>query len=235
MKIIDSNTGKRVDNETKEHMKKLKVEDPINREVEKELDTSEYSPMDPPDAYEGALVPEAVGYDDMHAYLQKLMDEHKSGIEKVARFENALQQFKELGYRLNDEINAAFGEFFHYFDEGLMDHNRREERELFPVLQKRLVETGEHGANDDRYTSIDIMEDDHIKFIQLGTLCFNMLGLAARLGDERSRMFVYDLAYDNGRELAEMVRLHIHREDNVLFPLAQKLLKPAEFAAMQAK
>ena len=39
-----------------------------------------------------------------------------------------------------------------------------------------------------------MMEDDHIKFIQLGTLTFNLLGLATRLQDDRSRIFTYDVA-----------------------------------------
>ncbi len=59
-----------------------------------------------------------------------------------------------------------------------------------------------------------------------------MLGLAPRLPDEGSRMFVYDVAYSNGRELIEMLRLHIYREDHILFPLAHKLITQDEFTKM---
>ena len=72
------------------------------------------------------------------------------------------------------------------------------------------------------------MEDDHVKFIQLGTLTFNMLGLASRLGDQRSRAITYDLACHSGTELVELLKLHIFREDNIIFPLAQKYLSEQE-------
>ena len=40
----------------------------------------------------------------------------------------------------------------------------------------------------------------------------------------------FDLAYNNGKELVELLRLHIYREDNTLFPLAQQLLTEEELA-----
>ena len=67
-----------------------------------------------------------------------------------------------------------------------------------------------------------------MKFIQLGALVFNLLGLAPRLHDPRSQQYVYDVAYNNGKELVELLRLHIFREDHTLFPLAQKYLSEEE-------
>ena len=102
------------------------------------------------------------------------------------------------------------------------------------MLHKRLIESGEHGEGANPTTAVDMMEDDHIKFIQLGALAFNMLGLAARLPDPNSRRFTYDVAYDNSRELIEMLRLHIFREDSVLFPLAHGLITFEEMDAMSS-
>ncbi len=218
MEIIDKKTGKRiVDAEVKANNKSLNQEDPIKRNVEKSLDLDESSPMDPPDAYDPTMTVGGVKYDQMDTLLQQYMDEHKVCIEKIDLFEKALVQFKETTYQLNDEINKGFSEFFQFFDNNIMDHNQREEKQLFPLLHKRLIESGEKGEGNVPQTAVDMMEDDHIKFIQLGSLTFNMLGLAPRLHDDRSRMFVYDVAYDNGRELIEMLRLHIYREDNILF------------------
>ena len=73
------------------------------------------------------------------------------------------------------------------------------------------------------------MEDDHVKFIQLGALAFNLLGLATRMIDDRSRIFVLDTAYETSRELIELIKLHIYREDETLFPLAQKYISEMEF------
>jgi iron-sulfur cluster repair protein YtfE (RIC family) len=96
------------------------------------------------------------------------------------------------------------------------------------VLHAKLLAQGEHGTGTVPRTAIDLMEDDHVKFIQLGALTFNLLGLAARLPDARSALFTFDAAYETSRELTETIRLHIYREDNILFPLAHKLLSKEE-------
>ncbi|MCB0429096.1 MAG: hemerythrin domain-containing protein [Flavobacteriales bacterium] len=231
MDVVDRKTGKRLVPGNKKPEGDLRKSDPIRRNAEKDLEMEEHSPMDPPEAYDGAVI-EGVSYDQMHKVLQNFMDEHKKGIEKIDRFEQALAGFKENHYGLTQEINEVFSEFFHYFDHHILDHNQREEHQLFPLLHKKLMESDEHGEGPIPRTAVDMMEDDHIKFIQLGALAFNMLGLAARLPDERSRMFVYDTAFNSARELIEMLRLHIYREDHILFPLAHQLLTTEEFNAI---
>lgn len=233
MKIIDTKTGKRIGQEQKAVNRKLKEEDPILRNASKELDQDELSPMDPPDAYE-INTPDQVSENEYHALIKQYMTEHKSAMEVLEDFEKAMLRFKKTGYKLDDEINTSFRKFFEFFENNLLDHNRREEHELFPLLDKRMIESGEHSEAENPTTAVDMMEDDHVKFIQLGALVFNMLGLAARLPDPNSRMFTYDVAYDNARELVETIRLHIYREDNVLFPLAHKLITFEEMDAMTA-
>lgn len=229
MKIIDKG-GKRIDGKAsaKEIKKKLKEEDPIIRNAEKG-EIEELSPMDPPDAYDEKRTI-GLEYDDFHDSLKELCDEHKEAIERCDAFEKALIQFKEGGFYITREINEAFNSFFIAFDESIMPHNRKEEKGLFPILQKRLLESGEHSTGDDPHTPIDLMEDDHIKMIQLATLSFNFLGLAMRLKAKEDIAVAFDLAYNNGKELAELLRLHIFREDHTLFPLAQKLLTEEEMS-----
>ena len=231
MRIIDKKTGKRIVDADTEINKTLNREDPIKRNVDKDPELAEHSPMDPPEAYDGTAV-EDVSYEQMDAVLQHYMDEHKLCINKVERFETALIRFKENGYQLNEDINRKFSEFFQFFDQNIMDHNQREEKQLFPLLQERLMASGEHGEGEDPKTAVDMMEDDHIKFIQLGALTFNILGLATRLPDERSRMLVYDVAFNNGLELIELLRLHIYREDKIVFPLAHKLIDKEAFTKL---
>jgi len=216
--------------------KALNEQDPIIRNVEKVDDSEGLSPMDPPDAMD-ANVPDQVNYEELHPYIQKLIDEHENCKKKIDAFEQTLNEFRENGFNLNDEINTSLSEFFQFFDNNILDHNQREEKELFPILNDKLLSSGEHSEGKDPNTAIDLMEDDHIKFIQLATLAFNMLGLASRLPDPHSRTLVYDVAYNNGKELVELLRLHIFREDSVLFPLAHQLIEKDEFSAImnQAK
>ncbi len=224
-------TGKQNIDPHKKANKILKQTDPIKGNVEKGLESEENSPMDPPEAYEGETV-DGIEYDQLNVLLQNFMDEHVKGIEQISEFEKYLIAFKENGYVLNEAINMAFSDFFQFFDHNIMDHNRREEKQLFPLLHKRLIESGESGEGDHPHTAVDMMEDDHIKFIQLASLSFNLFGLAPRLKDGSSQRFVYDTAFSSAQELIEMLRLHIFREDKILFPLAHQLISKNEFDRM---
>lgn len=219
MKIIDKETGKR-----------LKEIDPVKGNPEKEdaVIESENSPMDPPGAYDEQSV-NKITDEELDECLKLFVKEHDEAKEVISVFEKALIEFKKEGYKLNEVVNEGFKSFFTFFDDELLPHNRKEEKTLFPILNKRLKESEEHSPGDNPMTAIDMMEDDHVKFIQLGTLTFNLLGLAARFRDEQSRTFTYDVAFNNGMELVELLKLHIFREDTTLFPLAQKYLNKNEF------
>jgi hemerythrin-like domain-containing protein len=217
----------------KESLKKIeKIKEPIIRDVEKGLEDSEHSPMDPPSAYEqpGTL---KISPEDMDGSLKEFVDDHKIAMKQVEEFEKALVQFKITGYKVDQKINEVFGTFFKYFDTELLPHNDKEEKTLFPILNKKLIEAGEHSKGESKLTAIDVMEDDHVKFIQLGTLSFNLLGLATRIKDDTSRIFILDTAYETARELIELLKLHIYREDHTLFPLAQKYLSKEEFESIE--
>ncbi|MBS1488776.1 MAG: hemerythrin domain-containing protein [Bacteroidetes bacterium] len=214
-------------------LKTIAKTDPIKRHVEKGLEQTENTPMEPPAAYPLGSPP--ADFENLRKPLQILMEEHQNALQKTEKFEQAFLQFKANGYQLDSTINTALKDFFSFLDNELFPHNSKEEKMLFPVLHQKLIETGEHGIGTNPKTAIDVMEDDHVKFIQLGTLTFNLLGLAARLKDRTSQLFVLDTAYENGRELIELLKLHIYREDHTLFPLAQRLLSCDEFESIENK
>ena len=231
MKIINKDTGKRVgahDEDIKSHKKKLKEEDPILRNADKDENLEEFSAMDPPSAYDKERVLGS-DYEHMDPFLKDLMDEHKEVIEKTQLFDEALMKFRDSGYVFSKEVDDAFNSYFIYFDEHILPHNRKEERDYFRLLHQRLIESGEHGVGENPETAIDLMEDDHTKFIQLAALSFNLLGLGTRLRDKEAQLLTFDLAYNAGRELIELLRLHIFREDETLFPLSQQLLSKKDF------
>jgi len=235
-KIIDTETGKRIDNSGEIGKKELNINDPIKRNVEKGLEEDEeLSPMDPPEAYDTNYAISDVDLENMDDSLVSLMDEHKEVIDYLKKLEASLIEFKKDGFRMTKEINDSFASFFSFFDSNILVHNRKEERHLCPILKQRLIESGEHSKEAIPKTPVDLMEDDHVKFIQLASLTFNIFGLAVRLPDRHSQMLTYDVAYNSGIELVELLRLHIYREDNILFPLAQKLLTKAEFSEIEEK
>lgn len=210
---------------------KLNSLDPLKRNVEKALGHEEHTLMEPPSAYDKSKLIDNILEEYVPA-LQILMKEHQLALMHIHNFELALVKFKSLGYKLASDINQTFKDFFHFFDVQLLLHNEKEEKTLFPLLHKRLIEVGEHSVGEISTTAIDVMEDDHIKFIQLGALTFNMLGLAVRLNDIASRNFVFATAYENGRELIEILKLHIYREEATLFPLAHQLISKEEFESI---
>lgn len=206
-------------------LKHLNEIDPLNRNVTKDSG-AEFSPMDPPDAYTPPSV-ESIDYDEMNPLLQHLIDEHAVQRPILDGFETALIDFRQNGWRLNDQINLRFKEFFTFLDQEYVKHVLKEEKLLFPHLHRRLIEAGEHGKGDYQRTAVDLMEDDHSKIMQCGSLVFNLMGLAPRLPDAASRMLVFDAAFEQATRLVESLRLHTFREEKVVFSLAQRLI-PAE-------
>ena len=213
--------------------KDVKSNDPINRFVEKEKEMEELSPMSPPEAYSPSTV-EPIAFDDMTPFLQKLMDEHKVLIKVLNKFESAMIDWKKSDWIFNNDINRNFKDLFEFLDKNTPAHNSKEEKNLFPLLHKRLIETGEHSTGDPLKTAVDIMEDEHIKVAQSSALCLNFLGLGSRLEDKKSKEITFEQAFNQGMAIVETMRLHIFREDETLFPLAMNLISKEELEVMNS-
>lgn len=204
--------------------------DKITARVDKGVDDEGLSPMSPPDAYAPPGADQGLPYEEMHGHLRALRDEHDAFVADLTRFEEALAALQERG--IDREFAAAMSTFFRSVDENLLPHNKREEKQLFPLLAAKLVQVGEHSKGPVPTTAVDVLEADHVQMAQLSAVIFNFFGLASRLPDKRSRMMVYDAAVKQSKVFVELVRLHIFREDNVVFSLAQKHITDAEFDAL---
>lgn len=204
-----------------------KKEDYIKRFVEKDADVDPvYSPMDPPDSYKPQGV-EPVPYEELHSVMQLLIDEHKIALDKIAELEATLVEIKKDG--INRERNKKLGEFFEFLDNKIVLHNLKEERVLFPFIHDRMIDNGEHGTGPVPDTAVDMLENDHIKMMELATLTFSLMGITSRITDPVSKAILLDTAVEQGLSLVELLRLHIFREDNVVFPLAHKYLSEEDF------
>ena len=214
-------------------MHKLNRIDPLRKQPARGLDGGKgLSPMDPPDAYAPPSV-EPVPAAELHPFLRKFRDEHVPFMEELNAFEEAILSIQKNGY--TKESDAKLRHFFHFFDHEFIPHSRREEATLFPLLHQRLIAAGEHGKGSVPTTATDLMEDEHAKAMQLAAVVVNFLGLVFRLPDERSGMIVLDAALEQGKNLVELLRLHVFREDNVVFSLAHRLISRAEFDEMQSR
>ena len=171
--------------------------------------------------------------ENLHPFLRKFVDEHIPFMEELNAFEAAILSIQKTGY--SRESDARLRQFFHFFDHEFSHHHRREEAILFPQLHERLIAHGEHGRGDIPATATNLMQDEHAKALQLAAVIVNFLGLVFRLPDAKSGMVVLDAALEQGKNLVELLRLHIFRENNVVFPLAQRLISAAEFDQMLLK
>lgn len=203
----------------------------VEKDAEGEVDPV-YSPMDPPDAYKPPGI-SPVPYEELHPVLKSFTDEHKNTLEQLEVFENTLQEIRKEG--ITKERNTKLGEFFQFLDDKIVLHNLKEERILFPLLHDCLLENGEHSTGEISETAVDMLENDHIKMMQLVTLTFSLMGVSSRLTDSISRAVLVDMAVEQGNSLVELLRLHIFREENVAFPLAQKYLSADDFNLMLNK
>lgn len=209
---------------------KLNKIDPLKRRVEKQTGKEEFSPMDPPDAY-APPNNEKIPYEEMHSFLRALVDEHKDFINQLDVFEEALNDILQNG--ISRQVDEKLKEFFRFFDDHIVKHNQKEEKVLFPLLHRRLMAAGEHSLGPEPTTGVDMLEDDHSKALQLAAITFNFFGLAARLPDLASRLIVLDSALEQAKALIELLRLHIFREDNMVFGMAHKYIAKEEFDEMQ--
>ena len=204
-----------------------KKTDYLKRFVEKDSESDPvYSPMDPPDAYKPQGV-EPVPYEELHAVMQSLIDEHKTALDKIAELEATLIEIKKEG--VSRERNSKLGAFFEFLDDKIVMHNLKEERVLFPFIHDRMIDNGEHGTGPVPDTAVDMLENDHIKMMELATLTFSLMGITSRITDPVSKALLLDTAVEQGLSLVELLRLHIFREDNVVFPLAHKYLTGEDY------
>lgn len=206
--------------------------DPLKKQPEHGSIGNGLSPMDPPEAYAPPAM-DRVAPEDLHPFLRKLTEEHAAFMGELSIFEEAILSVQKTGF--TKESDQRLRHFFHFFDQEFVPHSRREEVTLFPLLRERLITDGEHSKADAPTTATDLMEDDHHKAVQLAAVVLNFMGLAFRLPDERSKLVVLDAALEQGKALVELLRLHIFREDNLVFSSAHRLISRTEFDEMRER
>jgi iron-sulfur cluster repair protein YtfE (RIC family) len=210
--------------------KDLKHHDPVLRQAERGEVGDELSPMEPPEAMNP---PSAVRVEpsETHPFLRNFFEEHAELEHELQQFEATLRAIPNEGY--TRAIDGKLRRFFDYFENHFVPHSKREERSFFPVLRRHLLAVGEHSPGEEATTGVDIMEEEHLKAVQLAAITLNFLLLSFKLPDENSRLLVLDAALEQARQLIELLRLHIFREDNILFGQAHRAIPSAKFERWQ--
>ncbi|MCC6747958.1 MAG: hemerythrin domain-containing protein [Deltaproteobacteria bacterium] len=200
-------------------------EDPLTRQPQVGMGSGGLSPMDPPEAFSPPGL-ERVSVLDMHPFLQQLCEEHSLLSTELTAFEAVLQSVPKAGF--TKHVHGELLGFLDGLERTFVPHSRQEEESLFPLLNARLLEEGEHGKGPVATTAVDIMKDDHLQVIRLSAVITNFLKIAPHLPDASSALVVRDAALRHAKCLVDALKLHMFREDNVVFAAAQRLLSTDE-------
>jgi hemerythrin-like domain-containing protein len=203
--------------------------DPLTKQPEVGLDDMGMSPMDPPEAYSPPAADE-VDVAGLHPFLRDLNEEHAALSHVLGVVEEALKKIKETGF--STEVEAALLGFCQVIEYDFVPHSRREEIELFPLLHQRLIADGEHGTGHDPMTPVDIMLADHLKIVQFSAVVDSLVKIASRLADPGAALVLRDAAVRHTNNLVGLLRLHMFREEKILFASAHRLISTSEFDSM---
>ena len=167
-----------------------------------------------------------IAYENMHPFLQELIDEHNVYTKKLNAFEEAIAII-ESG-KVDKDIDEKLRQFFSYFDEQIVSYDQEGEKYLFAKVSKKMTEA-------ENISIMGSLENDHMKSIQMAAVAFNMLALFSRIPDENSRFIILDMALKQAKELLELLRVHIYREDTMIFPYAQRNFTDEELTEIQQR
>ncbi len=213
-------------------MASLQERDPVKKQEEIQMD-SVLSPMDPPEAY-APPVDASINYAEMHPFLQELWNQHDDLGNELTIFESAIMEIEKEG--ITRDANLKLRNFFEIYDDKFLPHHAVEDKILFPLLAQRLEESGEHSQGSGTvHTAVDLMEEEHIQSLQLAATIFNIFALSTQLPDEPSRLVALDTALQQGKQFIELIRLHIFRENTIVYARAHELITSQEFDELQSK
>lgn len=216
----------------KEEMAYLQKVDPIKKQavVSREDQGTDLSPMSPPSAFTPPSNVK-VEYQNLHPFLRQLVDEHNE-------LKNVMEDFKKIldkmasSKEVMEKDNKLVNQFFDIFMTDFVIHNRKEEKVLFPILEKRFLEIGEHSKSATPITPIDVLMNEHIEALQVAAEAKCTWNLLQQLFDKTSQHILLGAFIRKSNTLLEMMKLHIYREDDIVFSLAQKNLKTEELDQM---
>jgi hemerythrin-like domain-containing protein len=147
-----------------------------------------------------------------------LMKEHEDALTKLHRLKKDAEELKKKGYSekvFNSLLKAA-----EYVDEEVRVHNKHEEEALFPVVERYV----------DGPTSV--LREDHAKMSKIyKKLNYSIKALKENHDDKTSRQELCESA----EEIVHLMVNHIHKENQILFPMIQRFCTKEEIREIAKK
>jgi len=162
----------------------------------------------------------------LHGLIEHITSRHHAYLRsELPWMERAIARAAESGGRAGSSALAPLSRTFRFFKRELELHLRKEEEVLFPLI--RQMETAVNsGAGPSRYSfgsianPIGILEEDHKGE---GRQIEQMLDWIGNYSGPRQTAPIFGPLFDRLQALDADMRLHVHLEDEILFPRVRLL------------
>jgi hemerythrin-like domain-containing protein len=143
--------------------------------------------------------------------IQTLKHQHEEGLGKLNELEDAVISLEDKG--LNSEDISSLRSAVGFINTEIRQHNQREEDVLFPELEKHIPQQG----------PTSVMRSEHRElWNKLDELEVNISAIESAEGRDDNK--VLEALLETSRDIISLLRNHIAKENNVLFPLALNIL-----------
>lgn len=147
-----------------------------------------------------------------------LMKEHEEALTRLHRLKKDAQDLKRKGY--TEKTFRSLLKAVEYVDEEVRVHNKHEEDALFPVVERYV----------DGPTAI--LREDHARMAKIyKKLQYSIKALKENNDDRTSRLELCDSA----EEIVQLMVNHIHKENQILFPMIQRFCTKEEIREIAKK
>ncbi len=150
----------------------------------------------------------------------RFMDEHQQGLRELKKLLNAAKELKLKGY--DPELYEKLHDATRFINEEVRAHNQNEENALFPALEEKIGTSGPtavmRSEHQQLWEALDRLESDLNLLLTDGVNNPRI----ARIAELST--FIHDL-----------LSQHISKEDNILYPMARRVLSGRELQEISRK
>ena len=153
----------------------------------------------------------------MNTFIQTLMSEHQHALAQLSLLDDASARLAHSGYaeRDLDVVRRAVT----FINNDIRIHNEREEAHLFPELERVLPPAGPTA----------VMREEHrVLWEDLTALERTLDSVTGATGAE-----AFGSMHAAALGVVRLLRDHIMKEDNILFPMAERALSPEQLARLE--
>ncbi len=140
------------------------------------------------------------------------MQEHELGLTQLEKLNSAAQYMLRTGF--SPEKFEEITEAIRYIETEIRQHYEKEEKYLFPLLERHIA------------TTPRVMMDEHR---ELWKTVHNIRQNVEDIEEGRIYSSTVKEMLQSAGQLYQLFKSHIAKENMVLFPMARKLLTPEEY------